>query len=114
LNLTLVFGEESELPFCYRKVAAISQILKQNDKQPEFMTGNNSPGTDEEITLFIPLHIAKSLDLVATEMGITREKLIIHILNRWKVENRVNTGPQCSICQVNPESPSDEMRIDRY
>jgi hypothetical protein len=78
------------------------------------MTGNNGPGTNEEITLFIPPHIAKSLDLVATEMGITREKLIIHILNRWRVENRVNTGSQCSICQVNPESPSDEMRIDRY
>ena len=51
------------------------------------MTGNNGPGTNEEITLFIPPHIAKSLDLVATEMGITREKLIIHILNRWRMEN---------------------------
>ncbi|MDD3573652.1 hypothetical protein [Methanospirillum sp.] len=72
------------------------------------MKNKNFPQLDEKITLSVPQNIGKILDLVAKEMEITKEELIIHVLNRWSKENLVNTGFRCSICQINTEISSDE------
>lgn len=58
----------------------------------------------------IPPDLYDHLYRVAMEMDITREELVIKILNQWKRDNRVVTGDQSQLCQLSLSNPSPYSR----
>ena len=63
---------------------------------------------EEGISLLIPISssnkILTSIESVAKEMDIPKEKLILKILSRWEDEQRVKTGKDAHLCDLQIDS----------
>jgi uncharacterized membrane protein len=108
LGIMISFISPPWSSLCYFFIPLLEWSLLHLKNDETIRDSDHEPSLSESsLSVTLPKEITTTLDEVAHEMNITKEKLIMFILARWATEQDVNIGKQGHLCTFVPDEPRE-------